>query len=111
MQGKGYTRGVTKPQFGRLLHFLSIQVSPEDLKLIERKFESPVRECGCQERGGGGGGISCTVHCSLLSLMNTGQAFYVSVLFSSVSYFKSRSVHTSMSVVIRRSHCVSFVGE
>ena len=61
MQGKGYTRGVTKPQFGRLLHFLSIQVSPEDLKLIERKFESPVRECGCQERGR----ISCTVHCSL----------------------------------------------
>ena len=52
-QGKGYTRGVTKPQFERVLHFLSIQVSPEDLKLIERKFESPVRECGSWDGGGG----------------------------------------------------------
>jgi Ca2+-binding EF-hand superfamily protein len=41
-RGKGYTRGVTKPQFGRLLHFISLQVPPEDLKLIERKFENPV---------------------------------------------------------------------
>ena len=42
LQGKGYTRGVTKPQFSRLLHFLSLQVSAEDLKLIERKFENPI---------------------------------------------------------------------
>ena len=41
-QGKGYTRGVTKPQFSRLLHFMSLQVSAEDLKLIERKFENPI---------------------------------------------------------------------
>ena len=32
-----------KPLFECLLHFLSIQLSPEDLKLFERKFESPVR--------------------------------------------------------------------
>lgn len=33
LQGKGYTRGVTKPQFERLLHFLSISVSAEELKV------------------------------------------------------------------------------
>lgn len=30
-QSKGYTRGVTKPQFARMLHFLSINVQPQDL--------------------------------------------------------------------------------
>lgn len=41
-RGKGYTRGVTKPQFGRLLDFLSLQVTPEELKLIVWKFEDPI---------------------------------------------------------------------
>lgn len=31
LQSKGYTRGVTKPQFARMLHFLSITVQPQDL--------------------------------------------------------------------------------
>lgn len=42
-RGKGYTRGVTKPQFERLLHFLSLEVTPEELKLIVAKFEAPNR--------------------------------------------------------------------
>ena len=41
---KGYTRGVTKPQFERLLHFLSLKLPPNDLKLIEKKFENPIGE-------------------------------------------------------------------
>ncbi|XP_062506736.1 uncharacterized protein LOC134183259 [Corticium candelabrum] len=39
-RGKGYTRGVTKPQFSRILHFMSLQMSDEDIKLICRKFEN-----------------------------------------------------------------------
>ena len=33
LQGKGYTRGVTKPQFERLMHFLSLKVTPEEMKV------------------------------------------------------------------------------
>ena len=33
LQGKGYTRGVTKPQFERLLHFQSLQVTPQELEV------------------------------------------------------------------------------
>ena len=40
-RGRGYTRIVTKSQFGRILHFLSLNVAPEDLKLLCRKFEEP----------------------------------------------------------------------
>ena len=32
---------VTPTQFGRILHFLSLNVAPEDLKLLLRKFEDP----------------------------------------------------------------------
>lgn len=32
---------MTKTQFGRVLHFLSLNVGAEDLKLIVRKFEDP----------------------------------------------------------------------
>lgn len=41
-RSKGYTRGVTKPQFARMLHFLSITVRPQDLALLCKKFEYPV---------------------------------------------------------------------
>ena len=41
LKGKGYTRGVTKPQFERILHFLGLKVSQEDLQLIASKFEDP----------------------------------------------------------------------
>lgn len=41
-RSKGYTRGVTKPQFARMLHFLSINVQPQDLALLCKKFEYPV---------------------------------------------------------------------
>jgi hypothetical protein len=41
-RGKGYTRGVTKPQFERLLAFLSISLTPEEMKLVVQKFEDPV---------------------------------------------------------------------
>lgn len=40
-RGKGYTRVITKTQFGRILHFLSINVAPEDFKLLCHKFEDP----------------------------------------------------------------------
>ncbi|XP_071105662.1 EF-hand calcium-binding domain-containing protein 6-like [Haliotis cracherodii] len=40
-RGIAYTRVVTKTQFGRILHFLSLNVAPEDLKLLCRKFEDP----------------------------------------------------------------------
>ncbi|CAH1794695.1 unnamed protein product [Owenia fusiformis] len=40
-RGKNYTRIVTKPQFARILHFLSLNVSAEDMKLLCRKFEDP----------------------------------------------------------------------
>lgn len=40
-RGKAYTRVVTPTQFGRILHFLSLNVAPEDLKLLLRKFEDP----------------------------------------------------------------------
>ena len=40
-QGIAYTRVVTPYQFGRILHFLSLNVAPEDLKLLIRKFEDP----------------------------------------------------------------------
>ena len=32
-QGEGYTRGVTKPQFERLLHFFSLKVTPDERKV------------------------------------------------------------------------------
>ena len=32
-QGKGYTRGVTKPQFERLLNFFSLKVTPDERKV------------------------------------------------------------------------------
>lgn len=40
-RGIAYTRVVTPTQFGRILHFLSLNVAPEDLKLLLRKFEDP----------------------------------------------------------------------
>lgn len=40
-QGKGYTRGVTKSHFERIMHFLDLKVCPEDLQLIASKFEDP----------------------------------------------------------------------
>lgn len=40
-RGIAYTRVVTPVQFGRILHFLSLNVAPEDLKLLLRKFEDP----------------------------------------------------------------------
>ncbi|XP_071953709.1 uncharacterized protein [Antedon mediterranea] len=41
-RSKAYTRNVTKQQFGRILHFLSLNVEPEDLNLLCRKFEVPL---------------------------------------------------------------------
>jgi Ca2+-binding EF-hand superfamily protein len=41
-RGKGYTRGVTKPQFERLLAFLSLNLTSEEMKLVVCKFENPV---------------------------------------------------------------------
>ncbi|XP_033106808.1 uncharacterized protein LOC117108769 [Anneissia japonica] len=38
-RSKAYTRNVTKEQFGRILHFLSLNVKAEDFKLLCRKFE------------------------------------------------------------------------
>ena len=40
-RGVAYTRNVTKTQFGRILHFLSLDVSKEELRLICLKFEEP----------------------------------------------------------------------
>jgi len=39
VQGKGYTRGVTKPQFERLLAFLSLSLTPEELKVSKVGIE------------------------------------------------------------------------
>ncbi|CAK8698532.1 unnamed protein product [Clavelina lepadiformis] len=41
-RGVAYTRNVTKSQFARILHFLNLNVSEEDLKLLCRKFEEPI---------------------------------------------------------------------
>ena len=38
LQSKGYSRVITPTQFGRILHFLSLNVAPEDFKLLCRKF-------------------------------------------------------------------------
>jgi Ca2+-binding EF-hand superfamily protein len=38
-RGKGYTRRVTKTQFSRILHFMSLQLTDEDVKVICQKFE------------------------------------------------------------------------
>nr|XP_002123656.3 uncharacterized protein LOC100183292 [Ciona intestinalis] len=43
-RGVAYTRNVTKSQFARILHFLSLDVSEEDLKLLCRKFEEPTSQ-------------------------------------------------------------------
>ncbi|CAG2250812.1 unnamed protein product [Mytilus edulis] len=40
-RGKAYTRVVTPLQFGRILHFLSLNVTAEDMKLLCKKFEDP----------------------------------------------------------------------
>lgn len=37
-RGKGYSRIITPTQFGRILHFLSLNVAPEDFKLLCHKF-------------------------------------------------------------------------
>jgi hypothetical protein len=36
-----YSRVVTPLQFGRILHFLNMNVAPEDLKLLLEKFKDP----------------------------------------------------------------------
>ena len=41
-RGVAYTRNVTKSQFARILHFLSLSVNEQDLKLLCKKFEEPV---------------------------------------------------------------------
>ncbi|KAI8521606.1 hypothetical protein Bbelb_013600 [Branchiostoma belcheri] len=41
-RGIAYTRNVTKSQFGRILHFLSLNINPPDFKLLCRKFEEPI---------------------------------------------------------------------
>ena len=38
LQSKGYSRVITPTQFGRILHFLTLKVAPEDFKLLCRKF-------------------------------------------------------------------------
>lgn len=38
LQSKGYSRIITPTQFGRILHFLSLNVAPEDFKLLCEKF-------------------------------------------------------------------------
>lgn len=40
-KGKGYTRGVTRSQFERILHLLGLRVSQEDMQLIVTKFADP----------------------------------------------------------------------
>ncbi|XP_070544504.1 uncharacterized protein [Ptychodera flava] len=42
-RSKAYTRNITFAQFGRILHFLSLNVQSEDFKLLCRKFEDPER--------------------------------------------------------------------
>lgn len=41
-RGVCYTRNVTKSQFARIMHFLSLTVSHEDTALLCRKFEEPI---------------------------------------------------------------------
>lgn len=41
-RGIAYTRNVTKSQFARILHFLSLAVGEEDTGLLCRKFEEPI---------------------------------------------------------------------
>lgn len=41
LQSKGYSRVITPTQFGRILHFLSLNVQSEDFKLLRRKFADP----------------------------------------------------------------------
>jgi len=40
-RSKGYSRIITRNQFCRVLHFLSLNVAPDDLNLICRKFADP----------------------------------------------------------------------
>lgn len=40
-RGVAYTRVVTPTQFSRVLHYLSLNVNPEELKLLLRKFQDP----------------------------------------------------------------------
>ncbi|KAK7507459.1 hypothetical protein BaRGS_00001394 [Batillaria attramentaria] len=40
-RSKAYSRVVTPLQFGRILHFLGMNVNPEDLKLLLAKFQDP----------------------------------------------------------------------
>lgn len=40
-RSKAYSRVITLTQFARILHFLSLNVAPDDLKLICRKFADP----------------------------------------------------------------------
>nr|XP_054773761.1 uncharacterized protein LOC129281858 [Lytechinus pictus] len=40
-RSKAYTRNMTKIQFGRMLHFLSLNVGKEDFEILCRKFEDP----------------------------------------------------------------------
>lgn len=41
IQSCAYTRVVTPLQFGRILHFLGLNVNPQDLKLLVAKFQDP----------------------------------------------------------------------
>ncbi|EDO33216.1 predicted protein [Nematostella vectensis] len=41
-RSKGYTRGITKTQFARMLHFLTLDLQPLELALICKKFEYQV---------------------------------------------------------------------
>ncbi|CAB4016979.1 uncharacterized protein LOC110234356 [Paramuricea clavata] len=41
-RSKAYTRGITKPQFERMLHVLSLNLQANELVLICKKFEYPV---------------------------------------------------------------------
>lgn len=41
-RGEAYTRNITKSQFARILHFLSLTVNHEDTDLLCRKFEEPI---------------------------------------------------------------------
>ncbi|XP_011673543.2 uncharacterized protein LOC594672 [Strongylocentrotus purpuratus] len=40
-RSKAYTRNMTKIQFGRMLHFLTLNVGKEDFEILCRKFEDP----------------------------------------------------------------------
>lgn len=41
-RSKAYTRGITKPQFERMLHVLTLNLQADELVLICKKFEYPV---------------------------------------------------------------------